>query len=152
MLWGSVEVLLGLKNKMLVNIPALEAEMRGLRNGMEWEKMKQQMASLRSELTNTKARLARVEGRVEESSSSEEEEVGDDHAASMVNMPSSSMYIPPSQLHQSRWSPLPVVRSSSNIGNGNNVPVPMAIDLPVPPSTITNLAPPNMSTTANNID
>jgi hypothetical protein len=54
MLRGSVEVLLALKDKMLVSIPALEAKMRGLRSGMEWEKMKQQMASLRSEVKETK--------------------------------------------------------------------------------------------------
>jgi hypothetical protein len=54
MLRGSLEVLMGLKDKMLTSIPVLEAEMRGLRSGMEWEKMKQQMTSLRSEVKNTK--------------------------------------------------------------------------------------------------
>jgi hypothetical protein len=45
---------MGLKDKMLASIPVLEAEMRGLRSGMEWEKMKQQMTSLWSEVKNTK--------------------------------------------------------------------------------------------------
>jgi len=33
-------VLLALKDKMMVTMPALEAEMRGLQNGMDLEKMK----------------------------------------------------------------------------------------------------------------
>jgi hypothetical protein len=110
----SVDVLLGLKEKMLVSISALEAEMRGLRSGMEWEKMKQQMAGLRSELKDTKDRLAEFE----ESSSGEDEE-DDDNAvegkeAVSKNMPRSSMYVPPSELRKSRRAPSPAVQCSSN--------------------------------------
>jgi hypothetical protein len=123
----SVQGLLGLKEK----IRTLEAEMRGLRSGMEWEKMKQEMAALRSELAETKDRLAEFEG-----SSCGEEEDGDENlvvkpAAAAKNMPRSTMYVTPDELRRSHWSLSPVVGSSSNLG-GNNGTVPMAVDVPAP--------------------
>jgi RNA polymerase-interacting CarD/CdnL/TRCF family regulator len=43
MLCSSLEVLQMLKEKMVVSVPVLEAEMRGLRNGMELEKTKEEV-------------------------------------------------------------------------------------------------------------
>jgi hypothetical protein len=59
----SVGVLLGWKEQMIARVLALEAEMRGLRNGMEWENMRQDMASFHSELVTTKHRLVRMKGK-----------------------------------------------------------------------------------------
>jgi RNA polymerase-interacting CarD/CdnL/TRCF family regulator len=72
---GSLEVLQALKEKMLVSVPALEAEMRGLRNGMELEKTKEEVEILHAQLEATNRRLAQFED--EESSGEESEEVED---------------------------------------------------------------------------
>jgi len=61
MLWGWFEVLLALKDKMMVTVPALEAEMRGLRNGMDLEKMKAEVEMLRKQLAQANGHLGRLE-------------------------------------------------------------------------------------------
>ena len=68
---GWVEVLMTLKDKMLVSIPELQAEMRGLRTGMELEKMKCEMTSLKTQLATANTRLAQFE---QVSSSGDEED------------------------------------------------------------------------------
>jgi len=50
MLQGWFEVLLALKDKMMVTMPGLEAEMRGLWNGMDLEKMKGEVEMLGKQL------------------------------------------------------------------------------------------------------
>lgn len=122
----SVDALLGWKEKIMVSVPALEAEMRGLRNGMEWEKIRQEMASLRSELANTKERLATYEG-----DTTTEDEDNDDLPPLEINVPKSSMYVDPRQMRVSIRSNSAAARSS-NPGNHNDVePVEMAVDTPV---------------------
>lgn len=53
MLQGWVEVVMTLKEDMLVHVPALQAELRGLRNGMDLERVKGVVATLQTELANT---------------------------------------------------------------------------------------------------
>jgi hypothetical protein len=53
MLRGWIEVMQSLKEKMAVSVPALEAEMRGMRNGMELEKTKQEVTTLCAQLEET---------------------------------------------------------------------------------------------------
>jgi len=57
MLWGWFEVLLALKDKMMVTVLVLEAEMRGLWNGMDLEKMKAKMEMLRKQLAQADGHL-----------------------------------------------------------------------------------------------
>ena len=58
MLWRWLVVLMTLKEDMLVKVPALQAELRGLRNGMDLEWMKGVVANLQTKLANTNAWLA----------------------------------------------------------------------------------------------
>ena len=60
-----------LKDKMLVSIPELQAEMRGLRTGMELEKMKGEMTSLKMQLATANTRPVQFE---QVSSSGDEED------------------------------------------------------------------------------
>jgi len=60
-LWGWFKVLLALKDKMMVTVPALEAEMRGVWNGMDLEKMKAEVEMLRKKLAQADGRLGRLE-------------------------------------------------------------------------------------------
>jgi len=57
MLRGWFEVLLALKNKMMVTVPVLEAEMRGLHNGMDLEKTKAEVEMLRKQLAQADGHL-----------------------------------------------------------------------------------------------
>jgi len=61
MLRGWFKVLLALKDKMMVTVPVLEAEMRGLRNGMDLEKMKAEVEMLRKQLAQADSHLGRLE-------------------------------------------------------------------------------------------
>jgi len=61
MLQGWFEVLLVLKDKMMVTMPALEAEMRGLQNGMDLEKTKAEVEMLRKQLAQAYGRLGHLE-------------------------------------------------------------------------------------------
>jgi len=61
MLWGWLEVLLALKDKMMVTMPVLEAEMRGIRNGMDLEKMKAKVEMLRKQLAQANSCLGHLE-------------------------------------------------------------------------------------------
>ena len=61
MLWGWFEVLLALKNKMMVTMLVLEAEMRGLQNGMDLEKMKAKVEMLRKQLAQANGCLGCLE-------------------------------------------------------------------------------------------
>jgi hypothetical protein len=86
-----------LKEKMLVSVPALEAEMRGLRNGMELEKTKEEVEILHAQLEAMNRRLAQFED--EESSGEESEEVEDSEtnrqAPVQINLRKSSMFVTP---------------------------------------------------------
>jgi len=55
------EVLLALKDKMMVTVPVLEAEMRGLWNGMDLEKIKAEVEMLRKQLAQADGRLGHLE-------------------------------------------------------------------------------------------
>jgi len=54
-------VLLALKDKMMVTMLALEAEMRGLRNGMDLEKTKAEVEILRKQLAQANGHLGCLE-------------------------------------------------------------------------------------------
>jgi len=45
----------------MVTMPALEAEMRGLQNGMDLEKMKAEVEMLRKQLAQADSHLGRLE-------------------------------------------------------------------------------------------
>jgi hypothetical protein len=110
----SVGVLLGWKEEMIARVPALEAEMRGLRNGMEWEKMRQDMASLRSELATTKHRLAEFEADTSEDDEDEGEKRVEEEAAPLeINLPRSSMFVHPSEMRVSIRATSTAARSST---------------------------------------
>jgi hypothetical protein len=78
MLRGWMEVLMTLKDDMLVKVPELQAEMRGLRNGMELERMKGEVAALQRELAATKAHLAKAPRPVPVDSSSSDGDSADE--------------------------------------------------------------------------
>jgi len=90
----------------MVAVLALEAEMRGLRDGMELEKMKSDVNRLRVELGQADIRLAQLE--ISTSSKEEEEEDDDEDEASdhqqdvhkqlNIHLPNSSMFVHPAQL------------------------------------------------------
>jgi len=61
MLWGWFKVLLALKDKMMVTMAVLEAEMRGLWNGMDLEKMKAEVEMLRKQLAQANSHLGHLE-------------------------------------------------------------------------------------------
>ena len=52
---------MALKDNMAITVPALKADMTGLRNGMELERMRAQISVLASELAATKSQLAEFE-------------------------------------------------------------------------------------------
>jgi hypothetical protein len=116
MLCGWVEVLMGLKDKMMVSVPELQAEMKGLRDGMELEKMKRDMTSLREQMAKTNGRMAQFE----DSSSGDDSDEGDKKEADMAvnlvgTLPTSSMFVHPSLLGQSSQSGTPLAtRDSGN--------------------------------------
>jgi hypothetical protein len=57
MLHGQVEVLMGLKDKMMVSVPELQTEMKGLWDGMELKKMKRDITSLWEQMAKTNIRM-----------------------------------------------------------------------------------------------
>jgi len=61
MLWGWFKVLLALKDKMMVTLPVLEAEMRGLWNGLDLEKMKAEVEMLRKQLAQANHHIGHLE-------------------------------------------------------------------------------------------
>ena len=61
MLQGWFEVLLALKDKMMVTVPVLEAEMRGLHNGMDLEKTKAEVEMLRKQLAQADGHLGHLQ-------------------------------------------------------------------------------------------
>ena len=109
---GLLEGLMALKDKMLVSVPVLQAELRGLRNGMELERMKAEVAVLQANIANTHACLSQVQLCGSSSSSSSDinssdssssaEATEEDAAPLMFNLPRSSMFVHPSQLRESR--------------------------------------------------
>jgi hypothetical protein len=149
MLRGWMEVLMILKDDMLVKVPELQAEMRGLRNGMELERMKGEVAALQRELAATKAHLVKAPHPVpadssssdgdsaDESSGDEDEAVVVDAVATPINLPMSSMFVHPNQLLDSRMSTPAAVPQAlgTDVGTDSTVP-------PVPAATpITTLSP-----------
>jgi hypothetical protein len=87
---------------MLVTVPALQAEVRGLSNGIALEGMKQEMTALQSQFHVTNSHLARIE---DSSSSGGDDDDDKSVQAScpllFINMPELSMFVHPSQLWQS---------------------------------------------------
>ena len=61
MLQGWSKVLLALKNKMMVTMPVLEAEMRGLQNGMDLEKTKAEVEMSGKQLAQANGCLGHLE-------------------------------------------------------------------------------------------
>jgi len=115
---GWFEVLTALKDDMAITVPALKAEMTGLRNGMELERMKAQIAVLASELAATKSQLAEFE---DESGDEDEHHHNPLQDAppqgappSHLGMPTSSMYVPPDRMR------LSIRQSSPNSGRGES--------------------------------
>jgi len=116
------EVLLPLKEKMMVAVPALEAEMRGLQDGMELEKMKGDVNRLWVELGQADVRLAQLEI----STSSEEEEEEDDdedevsdhrqdvHKQLNIHLLNSSVFIHLAQLRGHIWPLSPPTTGAHN--------------------------------------
>jgi len=102
MLRGWFEVLLALKDKMMVTVLALEAEMRGLWDGMEVEKMKSDVNRLWVHLGQADIRLAQLEISTSSEEEEEEEENEDEasdhqqdvHKQLNVHLLNSSMFVP----------------------------------------------------------
>jgi hypothetical protein len=93
---------MALKDKMGVSVPELQAEMKGLWDGMELEKMKRDMPSLREQMAKTSGHMAQFE----DSSSSDDSDEGDKKEADTVvnlvgTLLTSSMFVHPSLLGQS---------------------------------------------------
>jgi hypothetical protein len=141
MLRGWMEVMMTLKDDMLVKLPELQAEMRGLRNGMELERMKGEVAALQRELAATKAHLAKAPRPVpadssssdgdsaNESSGDEDESAAVDAVATPIDVPMSSMFVHPHQLQDSRRNTPVVVHWALGTNNGTAstvTPVPAA--------------------------
>ena len=61
MLWGWFKVLLALKDKMMVTMLALEAEMRELWKGMDLEKTKAKVEMLGKQLAQADSHLGCLE-------------------------------------------------------------------------------------------
>ena len=110
MVRGWCEVLIMLKDQMIVSVPALQAEMTGLRNGMELERMKSHIATLDANLSATKTRLAQFE---DETTDDDEDthQLPQDDPPLHISLPKSSMYVPPNVMRQSirQSSPMPGV-------------------------------------------
>jgi hypothetical protein len=109
MMRGWVEVLMELKEAMLVSVPALQAELRGLSTGMELERMKAEVAALQNQLAHTNARLSQShrgglseDGSASGTRSSSEHETPEEAPAPFsLDVPTSSMFVPPSELRES---------------------------------------------------
>lgn len=170
MLRGWVEVLMTLKEDMLVKVPELTAELRGLRNGMDLERVKAVIATLQTEVETTKAQLAQAPRQLVEApravpadssssddnssgdssdgdSSSDEEEAPeaeapeDDPAATSINLPMSSMFVHPSQLRDSRRRVTAAVHRALGAEDGTTgTPAASPMDVAVP--AITPIRPP----------
>jgi hypothetical protein len=107
-------MLLGWKEQMIARVLVLEAEMRGLRNGMEWEKMRQDMASLCSELATTKHHLAEFEADTSEDDKDKGEECVEEEVAPLeINLLRLSMFVHPSEMRVSIRVTSTAVRSST---------------------------------------
>jgi hypothetical protein len=125
----SVGMLLGWKEQMIARVPVLEAEMRGLRNGMEWEKMRPDMASLHSELATTKHCLAEFEVDTSEDDKNEgEAHVEVEVAPLEINIPTLLMFVHPSEMHVPIWVTSTAARSST-LGEHTNVIHPVRVTL-----------------------
>jgi hypothetical protein len=149
MLCGWMEVLMTLKDDMLVKVPELQAEMRGLRNGMDLERMKGDVAALQRDLTATKPHLAKAPSPVPVDSSSCDGDSGDessgdedgapavDAVVTPINSPMSSMFVHPNQLRDSRRHTPAAGHQAFGTDEGTTSTVP-----PVPAaSPITTLSP-----------
>jgi len=114
------KVLLPLKEKMMVAVLSLEAEMRGLQDGMELEKMKSDVNRLRVQLGQADVRLAQLE--ISTSSKEEEEEDDDEDEASdhqqdvhkelNIHLPNFSMFVHLAQLRGHIWPLSPPTASA----------------------------------------
>ena len=100
MVRGWCEVLVTLKDQMIISIPALQAKMTGLRNGMELEQMKSHIATLDANLSATKTCLAQFE---DETTDNNEDtyQLPQDDPPLHISLLKSSMYICPTKCHAS---------------------------------------------------
>jgi hypothetical protein len=136
MMRGWVEVLMELKETMLVSVPELQAELRGLRTAMELERMKAEVAALKKQLANTNVRPARVprSGPSDDgsssgtSTSSEDETAAEEPAPLSLDVPTSSMFVHPSQLRESRRATA-LLESTSNTEDVPMAASPMTVDV-----------------------
>ena len=109
---------MALKDDMAITVPALNAEMTGLRNGMELERMRAQISVLASELAATKSQLAEFEdesGGEDEHHQNPLQDAPPQGALPLhLSMPMSSMYVPPDRMR------LSICQSSPNSGRGES--------------------------------
>ena len=109
---------MALKDNMAITIPALPAEMTGIRNGMELERMRAQITVLATELGATKSQLAGFEDK----SGSEDEHHHNllqdappqDAPPLHLSMPTLSMYVLLDHVH------LSICQSSPNSSHGES--------------------------------
>ena len=105
----------------MVDVPVLQAEMRGLTDAMELEKLKSEIKMLRPQLRQANARLSQLE--VETTSEEDEEDDKDvDHQPQdqrttlKIQLPKSSMFVNPAQSrHSIRRSLSPPTAGPSSI-------------------------------------
>jgi hypothetical protein len=124
MLRGWMETLMVLKDQMSVSVPALEAELRGLRQGMELEQMKSEIRSLHGEMASMSVNPADVYDGV------------------TVQGPRSSMYIAPTDFRQrterAAMARLATVTSGTSLGcDDGDSPAPMPTTAISPVTTAT---------------
>jgi hypothetical protein len=112
---GWFDVLRPLKEQMMVEILAFQAQMQGLRDAMELDKMKSEMKRLRKELGQASIRIAQLEevdtseeGEVEEGEENKQDERCQPKTGNGLkfNLPNSSMFVHPAQL-QDKTPPSP---------------------------------------------
>jgi hypothetical protein len=156
LLRGWFDVLRPLKEQMMVDVPALQAQMRGLRGAMELDKMKSEMKQLRKQLGQASTRLAQLEE--VDTSEEGEEEVEENKRVERrppktdnglkFNLPNSSMFIIPAPL---RDKTLPSAPPSAGPRNAPDIPNPTDDDVTGLVSTNLTLPTADLSTPADGI-
>jgi hypothetical protein len=152
MLRGWMETLMVLKDQMSVSVPALEAELRGLRQGMELEQMKSEIRSLHGEMASMSVNFAEL-GPERDSEDEEGDEANSLPAAHhpapadvydgvTVQGPRSSMYVAPTDFRQrterAAMARLATVTSGTSLGcDDGDSPAPMPTTAISPVTTAT---------------
>lgn len=144
MLRGWVETLMVLKEQMTVTVPALQAELQGLREGMELEKMRSQVTRLQEELASATVRIAKLE--MERNSDEDDEDEDEDpipaaphrapaerHAGITVQGPRSSMYVSPADFRmRTQKASVMLAAEYQEASSPSDPPVPLS---PIPMTT-----------------